>query len=264
MLATVVDMPAMTRGPLPAGTYWRRRLFVGLLATGVVFVIATSLGAGGDATPDQDPVARHAGSESTAQSAAPSSDSTRAEEEATQDAQGNTGDKKTGKRLATPSGDCAAGDIEVKPTTKQAVAGQPIELTLALRTRTNPACHWTVNQKRIAVRISDSDGEVWSTRHCSGEIDAQQVVLRSAEPTEVALTWDARRSDDGCPEETEWVLPGQYDVTAAVLGGEPGERSLKLVAPGEASSKPELQAEVKTGNALERLEKRQQRDEDQS
>lgn len=255
-------MPALTRGPLSPGTYWRRRLFVALSATALVFVTASAFGLVGDRTDgasDQEPAARQAGApwnpEPGADSTSPPSAAPDAT--ATPEQQGTQQRKRKRERLATPSGRCAAGDITVTPTTKHAVAGQPIELRFALRTRTNPACHWTVDGRRLAVRITDDAGEVWSTRHCRADVTSHEIVVRRAVPTEVSLTWDARRSDDGCREATEWVLPGEYDVTAAALGGEPTERPLRLYAPGEAPTETELRAEVRTGNALERLQRRQ-------
>lgn len=259
-LSTVVAMPALTRGPLPPGTYWRRRLFVALSATGIVFVAATALGFVDDGS-GEEPAARQAGASSTATPAPSSAPSATAEPtaQAGEQQQEKRGKKSARKRqkLAAPSGRCAPGDITVTPTTKSAVAGQPIEVTFDLQTRTNPACHWQVDSRRLAVRITDDGREIWSTRHCRDGIPAQEVVVRRAVPTEVSLTWDARRSDDGCPKATEWVLPGEYDVTAAALGGEPTQRSIRLYAPGQAPTTADLEAEVRTGNALERLQRRQ-------
>ena len=56
-------MPPLTRGPLPAGVYWRRRVFVLLLASTLVFVIASVLGGGSDGKDDDVPAAQQAGGE---------------------------------------------------------------------------------------------------------------------------------------------------------------------------------------------------------
>ncbi|QYJ03751.1 hypothetical protein KUV85_15700 [Nocardioides panacisoli] len=252
-------MPAMTRGPLPPGVYWRRRLFVGLLALSIVFVIATALGLGSDGSSDDAPVAQQAGAEAThTVTLPPEGGATTAPTTSTPTAKATKGkkNKRAEPELAAPSGNCAAGDVRVTPVTERAVAGRPIELTLSLQTRTDPACHWRVGKQRLAVRVSGDGGEVWSTRHCQQAIPSQQVVLRREVATELTITWDARRSSPGCPDATEWVLPGEYVVTAAALGGEPREQALRLVAPQAGSAAPDLPAEVKTGNALDRIKQR--------
>lgn len=250
-------MPAMTRGPLPAGVYWRRRLFIGLLALSIVFIIATSLGAGSDGSSEQ-PVARQAGAEPTATVTVPSDDST--DGEAVEESSSTTPQakrKKKKQQLAEPSGACAAGDLVVTPVTERAVAGQPVSLTLSLQTRTTPACYWRVGPQRLAVRISGAGEEVWSTRHCGDGVPAKRLVVRRTVATELTVTWDARESDPGCPDATEWVLPGEYVVSAAALGGEPREQALQLVAPTAQDRPPEHRAEQKSGNALQRIQQRQ-------
>lgn len=249
-------MPAMTRGPLPAGIYWRRRLFIGLLALSVAFIVATSLGAGSDGS-SEEAVARPAGAEPTATVTMPSD--SRAEGEVAGEASptAEQPERKQKRRLAEPSGACAAGDVVVTPVTERAVAGQPVRLTLSLQTRTTPACHWRVGPQRLAVRISGAGEEVWSTRHCAEGVPAKRLVVRRTVATELTVTWDARESEPGCPEATEWVLPGEYVVSAAALGGEPREQALRLVAPTAQDGAPEHRAEQKSGNALQRIQQRQ-------
>ena len=55
--------PPLTRGPLPAGVYWRRRVFVLALAATLVFVIANVLAGGSDAKDDDVPAAQQAGND---------------------------------------------------------------------------------------------------------------------------------------------------------------------------------------------------------
>ena len=49
-----------TKGPLPAATYWRRRVFVVGVALALVFVFAQWLGGGSDGSSDEEPVAEQA------------------------------------------------------------------------------------------------------------------------------------------------------------------------------------------------------------
>ncbi len=40
-------------------------------------------------------------------------------------------------------------------------------------------------------------------------------------PTNVDITWNGRRSDTGCPAQTDWADQGFYHVYAAALGSTP-------------------------------------------
>ncbi len=48
------------------------------------------------------------------------------------------------------------------------------------------------------------------------------------------LTWDARRSEPGCPVRTEWALPGTYHLHVAALAGQPQDVTFLLTAPSPA------------------------------
>jgi hypothetical protein len=50
----------------------------------------------------------------------------------------------------------------------------------------------------------------------------------------VRLTWDARRSEPGCPTQTEWALPGTYHLHVAALAGQPQDVTFLLSAPSPA------------------------------
>jgi hypothetical protein len=50
----------------------------------------------------------------------------------------------------------------------------------------------------------------------------------------VKLTWDARRSETGCPVRTEWALPGTYHLDVAALAGQPQDVTFLLTAPSPA------------------------------
>ena len=47
----------------------------------------------------------------------------------------------------------------------------------------------------------------------------------------MTVTWNARRSEDGCPRQTDWALPGFYHVSVAALAGEPTDEQFELRAP---------------------------------
>jgi hypothetical protein len=50
----------------------------------------------------------------------------------------------------------------------------------------------------------------------------------------VKLTWNARRSEPGCPRQTQWALPGTYHLHVAALAGHPQDATFLLDAPAPA------------------------------
>ena len=67
-----------------------------------------------------------------------------------------------------------------------------------------------------------------------GHPDTRTWCSAQAEPTRVRLTWDARRSEPGCPVQTEWALPGTYHLHVAALAGQPQDVTFLLTAPSPA------------------------------
>ncbi len=216
-------MTSLTRGPLPASVYWRRRaLLVGL---GLVLVLVVSNLFGGDGEkPQGDAVATTV-----------SGDPTASTDDGPKKAKKPKKPKKTTAPqepvLAQPDGPCTDSDIVITPTVEQAVAGQPVTVTLQLRTSTAEACTWRVSANHVTMKITSGADEIWTSRQCPGAIPVQDVVVRSAVTTFVDVAWKARRSDVGCPIPTPWALPGTYHVHAAALGGEPAQARFQLQRP---------------------------------
>lgn len=228
-------MPAMTRGPLPPGVYWRRRAFVGLLAVTLVFVIASVLSGGSDGKSDEG---------ATAQQAAGQVEASQTVTVGTKERKGRNGRKKDRAPegptagpsydptvLVEPEGPCDPEDVVVTPSVESAVAGRDVTVSLSLQTIKAEACNWQVGARRVTLKITDGDDEVWSTRHCPRAMPQEAVVVRRIVATVVELTWNARFSDDDCPRATDWVQAGDYTVTAAAYRGEPASTDFTLVNP---------------------------------
>lgn len=215
-----------TRGPLPASVYWRRRLFVLGLAFSLVFVIARWLGGSSDGS-SEEPAAEQAGAPVPATQTV-----TAGVESETPTAGTRPSSASTKPTLAAPEGTCAAEDVVVTPSVAApAEGGDDVTLTLSLQTATAEACTWQVSRNSVAVKISKGTEELWNTRQCPRAVPSQSVVVRRAVATVVELTWNARESTVGCSPRTDWVLPGDYTISAAALGGEPASAEFTLRAP---------------------------------
>jgi hypothetical protein len=134
-------------------------------------------------------------------------------------------------RLAMPSGPCQASDVAITPSVPKPIAGGDITLVLDISSLETPACTWSISGRTMALKITSGNDLIWTSRECPRAIPPQDLVVREADPTRVKLTWDARRSEPGCPVRTEWALPGTYHLDVAALAGQPQDVSFLLTAP---------------------------------
>ena len=230
-------MPPLTRGPLPARVYWRRRMVLLSVAVLLVVGLARLLGSGSDAS--SEPEARQAAAGTTAgtspELSSGSSTGPAAPTVTVTAGAGAVGKHRSSKApvLAAPDGPCEATDIEVSPEVKDSVGGPSggTRIELALQTRKAEACTWQVSARNLTMKISSGHDDVWSSRQCPRTVPDQDVVVRREVPTTVEVTWNGQRSDDGCPRAAAWALPGWYHVTVAAMGGEPTDSQFELRAP---------------------------------
>lgn len=184
------------RGPLPPGTYWRRRAVTLGLVVLVLFLLARSCG-GPDktatVTPERTP-------SPTLQATTPPA--TRPTAAAT-----------TPAAALVP---CPDNVIEVSARADAqtyAPARRPI-LTLGIANKGTVPCTRDVGQAAREIRITSGNDRVWSSDDCSPGGGAQVVTLQpQAAPVTFAVTWSRKRSAPGCPAGTETAPAGTYRVT---------------------------------------------------
>lgn len=220
------------RGRLPARVYWFRRSLVLLTALALVFAIGRLLtGSGGSpasdratvtaSTPTTTPSRGVAGPVPLQPAATTGSNGPRAAQAQP------TG---TPAVLAVPSGPCALDEITVTPTVPTAAALGRVDLVLQL-TGIKPACTFSVSSRTVVAKVTSGKDRIWSSQDCPRSIKPANVVVRSAGPTNVVVSWSGRRSDEECSRSTAWALPGYYHLTAAVIGSEPNDTQFRLSAP---------------------------------
>ncbi|GEP39036.1 hypothetical protein NPS01_26990 [Nocardioides psychrotolerans] len=218
----------MTRGPHSAGVYWRRRLVLLSVATILVVGLARLLGGSSDGSSSDAGVVEQA-------AAAPTSAATSQSPSPTGKGKGNrpsaTPTTEAPPPLAVPDGPCVESDVVITPSAVDAVAGRDVVILLALTTIVDPACTWRVSSGSLSVKLTSGDDDIWSSQQCPSVVPVKDVIVRSAEPTTVALVWNAKRSDEDCSRLTEWAEIGDYHVIAAALGGEPTDVQFTLEAP---------------------------------
>jgi hypothetical protein len=234
-------MAASTRGPLPSGVYWRRRLMVLSIGLVVFLGVGKVLDHGSDGSSDD--TAKQAGATTltspTATVSAPHS--TKKGKGKGKGPKGHHGDDAPSSTptptptptptLPDPTGPCADSDVYITSSVASAVGGSDVVIMLNLQTGASPACTWHVSAETVAMSITSGKDRIWRSKDCPDAIPAQDVVVRLASVTQVPVVWNARRSDEGCTDRTAWALPGTYHVTTAGLGGEPTDVRFEVVAP---------------------------------
>lgn len=242
-------MPPTTRGPLPAGVYWRRRLAVLSVAVVLVLGIGKVLSLGSDGSSSED-TAQQAGAETLASPTAtvPVADASPTGKKGRKGGKGKKGGKGGSGQtdaaapvptptptptpvLPDPTGPCADDDVFITPTVPSPIGGSDVQILLNLQTRTSAACTWHLSADTMRLDIVSGSDQIWLSRECPAAIPEQDVVVRLASVTQVPVVWNARRSDEDCSDRTAWALPGFYHAKAAVLGGEPTDVQFELVAP---------------------------------
>lgn len=209
-------------GRLPRRVYWFRRALVLAVVVGMVVGIARLVGGTGS----DGAATEQAGRVSATPTAAP----------APTLVYGPTAAAKVKRKSADvapaePSGKCDPQDITALPTLERPEAGGNVRLAISLA-GTQPACTFRVGPRSLVAKITDAEGrDFWRSQECPAAVPRDEVVVRSAEPTEVAMRWNGRSSDRGCGDFSTWALPGFYDVLVSVQGSQPAELRFELLPP---------------------------------
>lgn len=242
-------MTALTRGPLPAGVYWRRRLAViGIVLLFVVGVTRLFGGDGGEPRA-QEAATNVAASTAPSVSGAPTPEPTAAPAPTPAPEATPVEPTPTAPLLLAPEGRCDDADVVATPTVADARATTPVVIRLELRTQSNPACTWRFGPKSLQVKITSGSDRIWSSLDCPKALGGRDLVVRRDTPTTVDVRWNSRRSDEDCSSHTDWALPGYYHATVAVLGGEPVNVQFPLRKPSEAPPAPVTPAPTATASA---------------
>lgn len=186
-------------GPLPASTYWRRRLV--LLVGLVVLALLLRSCAGGSPKP-----AAHR----TTPSATPSpSASPRATPSATA--------SPTPTRAAGPL-TCAdaALTLSAAPAAPTAPAGSTVRFTLTVKNTGSVACRRDLGGGALEVLVYSGNDRIWSSDDCGTDKSVSVQPLPAGGSLQSGVSWLGKRSARGCPKDQPVARPGTYTVRARV------------------------------------------------
>lgn len=223
---------AHPRGPLPKRVYWFRRLLVLAILAALVMVIMRFISGGSDGK-DADAGANDQAAPVAGEQSPPVGDAGGDDAGAPVGTEGEpvTAPETTAPALEVPSGPCSPRDLEIVASVDNPRGGGDVPITLTLATKAEGACTFAVSSDSIALRITSGADRIWTTQQCPKAVPTTSVVLRKETPAQVQVTWNGRRSDDGCTTKTKWALPGYYHAAAAAFGSEPTDVQFELLTP---------------------------------
>ena len=226
-------------GPLPPRVYWFRRLMLLVVILAVLFWLGRLIGGDdGSAAASPSPTPRPAAVGGVTHPS-PRPDVHRAAPNH-RPAEHRTDQAEPGRRsedrpredktpLAEPDGPCEPAEVVLRPMVSAGyVAGDAVEIRLTMRTTGASACTIALGPDNLLVKITSGDDDIWTSTQCPQAVLPSQQVVRNAPPLTYRLAWSGSRSAPRCPSGTAPAEPGTYEVTAAIIGGEPAHSRFTL------------------------------------
>lgn len=189
-------------GPLPAATYWRRRLVL-LLGVVVLLLLARSCAGGGGKpqahtttpTPSASPTATVAALATATPAPSP-----------------------TARPVA--AGTCPDSVLRVTATTdaKDYPVGTSPRFTVTVTNTSSTPCRRDLGAAAFEVVVSSGNDRVWSSDDCGGGTGSELLTLKAGASLQRTVTWSGKRSSKGCPTASPRPLakPGYYRAVARV------------------------------------------------
>jgi hypothetical protein len=186
-------------GPLPASTYWRRRVL--LLVAVLVLLLLGAKACGGDS--DTDTLAASSPKPSPS-AAAPTAASPAAV-----------------KPTASPSPAAlltcrdAVLQITAESDAEAYPAGGKPRFTLTVRNIGTVACKRALGPGAVELRVFSGEDRIWSSDDCNESKEQGVLTLPAGAARATTVQWGGKRTKPGC-ETGDTAQPGTYRVSARV------------------------------------------------
>ena len=185
-------------GPLPASTYWRRRVLILALLVIVVLVLAKACGSDDKKDTRSGPAASPSPSASPSPLPSPSP-------------------VVSAKPSPPPLQTCrdtvlqvtAESDAESYPS-----GGAP-KFTLTVRNIGSVACRRALGPDAVELRVFSGEDRIWSSDDCNTAKGQGVMTLQPAEAQALSVRWPGKRTKPGC-DVGDVAQPGTYRVSARV------------------------------------------------
>ncbi len=177
-------------GPLPASTYWRRRLVLGGSVLVLLLVAKSCTGGGGATTPKPTPTPK------PSVTASP-----------------------TPKPTVQPAAAACPDTALTLTTTTDAetyAAGATPRITLVIKNTGAAACRRDLGAGAVELLVFSGTDRVWSSDDCNPSTAKALTSLPAAGAQSVVKTWPGTRSLPGCAGSKATAKLGTYRVVARV------------------------------------------------
>lgn len=192
-------MALQPRGPLPASTYWRRRvvvLVVGLLA---LFLVLRACGGDDESLTSATPKA------SSSPSPKPSAAASRAP----------MGPSAPPSPAPVPACGDAALQVRVESDADSYKAGAAPRFTLSVVNTGPVPCRRALGPGAVELRVFSGEDRIWSSDDCAKGTGQGILELAPDDARQLVVQWPGKRTKPGC-KLGETAQPGTYRVSARV------------------------------------------------
>lgn len=110
---------------------------------------------------------------------------------------------------------CAAEDITAEVAVEGGGTGARVEVSM--RNTGEVPCLVATGPGTLVAEIGSGTDAVWSSAHCAGDA-TEELLLDTDATTPVTVSWDGRRSAEGCPGDQPQAGPGTYRLAVALDG----------------------------------------------
>ena len=198
-------MALQPHGPLPASTYWRRRLV--LLAVLVVLLVLVLKACGGD---DPKPSALTVPKATPTAKASPAKASP---------AKPSPVPSPTPTRSPVPAAPKACSDAVLQVTVESDAAtyksGAAPRFTLTVRNTGTVACTRALGPDAVELRVFSGEDRIWSSDDCNDAKGQGVLTLPAGQARATTVQWPGKRTKPGC-DVGDVAQPGTYRVSARV------------------------------------------------
>ncbi|MDX6199035.1 MAG: hypothetical protein QOJ79_2186 [Actinomycetota bacterium] len=186
-------------GPLPASTYWRRRVLVLVVVVVGVLVVAKACGS------DPKPETLSGAKPSPSPSASPSA----------QQSPVTTGSPAP----PTPAPLQTCRDTVLQVTAESDAESYPSggapKFTLTVRNIGSVACRRALGPDAVELRVLSGEDRIWSSDDCNTAKGQGVMTLKPGEAQALSVRWPGKRTKPGC-DVGDVAQPGTYRVSARV------------------------------------------------
>lgn len=218
------------RGPLPPGTYWRRRVIVlgGVLLAMVLLVTQCAKGNGkassSKAKSSGGPSAQSGKSTAKAPTKSASSSGSPTKPASSPPPSSKPAPSQvtsSSPAPSTPSSPAATApvpcqspalQISIKANGATFAAGVSPVFTMTIKNAGTTPCLRDVSSAATELQVTSGPDRIWSSDDCAQPSTAKISTLKPNEIKTVAVTWNRKRSKSGASCVGTEALPGQYRV----------------------------------------------------